>query len=80
VKVTTGQVLDDFAREGKMPPEVRSALRDALETIARQRDTCHNVLAASLLPVDDSIHVEGMRGGLQQIRDALRGLLVEDGE
>lgn len=46
--------------------------QEAIEHIAKLADKADNLLAATKLPVPDSLHIEGLKGGLQQMREELR--------
>lgn len=50
---------------------------EQLEELGRLVDQANNLAAASQLPVKPQIHIEGMRGGLLSIRDALQKLYIE---
>jgi len=50
---------------------------DQLERISELVDKASNCIAATQLRVRPEIHVEGLRGGLQEIEQALRELYIE---
>lgn len=50
---------------------------EQLEELGRVVDLANNLVAASQLKVNPHIHIEGMRGGLLSIEEALRALYVE---
>lgn len=43
-----------------------------LEIIGRLADKADNFVHSTALPVDPAIHVEGLTGGMKEIRDELR--------
>jgi hypothetical protein len=45
---------------------------EQLEEIGQLSDTADNLLGASELPLPPQMHIEGMRGGLTDIRNDLR--------
>lgn len=42
--------------------------------VGRLADKADNLLAASTLPVSPAIHIQGLKGGLQEIRDEAQEL------
>lgn len=50
---------------------------EQLDKIGRLADAADNLIAASRLAVSPVIHVEGLRGGLVEIRAALREIYTE---
>lgn len=49
---------------------------EAIETVGRMADKADNLLHAAKLPVPDSIHVTGMKAGLEEIHQALQEAYV----
>lgn len=52
---------------------------DQLDRLGRLIDKAENYLAASTLKVSAAIHVEGLKSGLEEIRDEARALWMELG-
>lgn len=50
---------------------------EQLEKLGELVDKADNLIAASRLAVSPAIHVEGLRGGLVEIRAALREIYIE---
>lgn len=50
---------------------------EQLDKIGKLVDTANNCIAATQLRVRPEIHVEGLRGGMQEIEQALRELYIE---
>lgn len=50
---------------------------DQLERISELVDKASNCISATQLRVRPEIHVEGLRGGLQEVEQVLRELYVE---
>lgn len=50
---------------------------EQLEKIGKLVDTASNCIAATQLRVRPEIHVEGLRGGLQEVVQVLRELYIE---
>lgn len=48
--------------------ELVSHIERVDEDLGSLHDTCENLLAAGVLPLPDSGHVQGLRGGLERIR------------
>lgn len=47
------------------------------EIVGRLADKADNFVHSAVLPVDPAIHVEGLTGGMKEIRDELRKFYVE---
>ena len=52
---------------------------DDFETLGLMVDRLDNGVAASVLPIPPSLHVEGMKGIMEDVRDELRAFLVQRG-
>lgn len=48
-----------------------------IETIGRLADDADNALAMSQMKLPERLHIEGMQGTLQKIRDELRAYYIE---
>jgi hypothetical protein len=55
-----------------MPEKVEVSINDLGQLI----DKCNNLLAATKLPVSASIHIEGLKGGIEEIAEELNRLIV----
>lgn len=53
---------------------------EQIEELGQLADKAANLLAGSFMKVPDSIHVVGLRGGMRDIRNALRDLVVKLGD
>lgn len=61
-------------------PKAKSGYKiahDDIEQIGILSDKADNLIGASNLPVSDRIHIEGMRGGLEDLRDDLRKIYLQ---
>ena len=52
---------------------------EQIEELGKLADKAANFLAGSFIPCSDSIHVAAMRGGMRDIRNELRALVVKLG-
>lgn len=46
--------------------------KEAVSRIGDLADKADNLLAATVLPVPDSLHIQGLKGGMRQIKEELR--------
>lgn len=69
-------VEDAIAAElEKSKPDIASGGAHSTEEVLGQLiDKCDNLLAAASLPLSASIHLEGMSGGIKEIREELKRL------
>jgi hypothetical protein len=74
--MSPAETLDQFQREGTMPAEVRAALHELFEVIARERRRCDDMLANRAMNLPDAVHLEAFVMSMALIKASLDELVV----